>query len=194
MPTIHVLTPPTAEAEPLTLALANAALRLDLDLVSTDPAVVAQQDYLQLLISAAREKVEAHTGRYYAAQTLKLTYLLDEPYVLPAGAVASAVEGFYSTLEALADASAFLVEYQKGISVNRELNWPYPALAQTYTVTAATTGDTAYLNLVRLAITELVGEWYKNRETTISGTVIAELPVGWKVKLRPAVVNVLGAH
>lgn len=201
MPTIQIVTPPTPEAEPVTLALANAALRLDLDLVSTDAAIVAQREYLALLLSAARQKVESYTGRYYAAQTLRLTYTLDEGYTLPAGAVATAVEGFYATLEALATAGAFLEEYRKGISVSRELDW-HTALAQTYTVTADVTPDPAFLALAKLAMLELAGEWYKNRETTVAGSgsssgassVIAELPVSWKIKLRPAVLNPLGAY
>jgi hypothetical protein len=203
MPTIVVQTPPTAAAEPVKLALLNAALRLDYDPVAIaayeagtatglDPAVVAQLELLKVYRDAARQKVEAYTGRFFAPQTLAITYGLDEPYVLPAGATATAVTGFFTTLAALNDAAAYLVEYQKGISVNRQLSIATAAL-QTYTVTATTTGDPQYGALAKAAILELTGEWYRNRETTVAGVaVISELPVSWKVKLAQAVVQPLG--
>ncbi len=190
MPTTRVLTPPTSE--PVSLALFNAHARLDLDMVGQDAAVVAQRELAELLIRAAREKVEAYTGRYFAPQTLEITYELSDAYVLPLGATATGVSGFYTDLQALQNASSFLEEYRKGISVNRQLDWPYPALAQTYTVTATTTGDTQFLNVAKAAILELAAEWYKNRESTIVGTIAPELPVAWKVKLAQAVVTPLG--
>lgn len=192
MPTTVVTVLPTAE--PVTLAMAVAALRLDVDVDATDAATVGQLDLLQLYLSAAREKVEAYTGRYFAAQTVAITYELGEGYALPAGATATAVSGFFTTLEALADASATLEEYRKGISINRTLPWG-DALRQTFTVTATVVPDTQYLNLAKAAMLELTGEWFRNRETTVAGVaVIAELPVSWKVKLAQAVVHPIGGH
>ena len=189
MPTIQVLTPPTAQAEPVTLAEAVAWCRLDLDLVSTDAAIVAQRGLVQMLIGAAREKVEGYTGRYFAAQTLAYTFRLDEPYQLPANATATGVTGFYTTLEALENASNYLVEYQKGISVSRELPLSLAA-AQTYTVTATLSGA-AVPNLVKVSIMELAAEWYRNRE---SSTDVAAnlLPVSYQVKLAQLVINPIG--
>ncbi len=184
MPTTRILTPPTPEAEPVTLSLADAALRLDLDLESTDAAIVAQRDYLQLLISAAREKVEAYTGRYFAPQEVEITFRLDEAYTLPSGATATAVSGFYTDLQGLANASAYLEEYRKGISISRDLPWN-EALAQTYKVTATTTGDTQFQALAKTVMLKLVAEWWKNRE-------LSELPVSLRVELQPAVLNPLG--
>jgi hypothetical protein len=186
------------------LALFNAHARLDLDAAlvaaydagavpsDTDPAIVAQLELAALFRTAAREKVEAHTGRYFAPQTLELTYRLDEAYVLPAGATATGVTGFYADLDALANASTFLSEYRKGISINRELAW-CDAVAQTYTVTATTVGDPQFLGLAKRAMLEIAAEWYKNREA--SGGSIGtnqELPVSWRVTLAQAVVNPLG--
>lgn len=200
MPTIRALTPPVAAAEPVSLALLNAHARLDLDAPllaayearsvpsDADPALVAQLDLLALFRTAAREKVEAYTGRYFAPQTIELTYRLDEPYALPAGAEATAVSGFFTDLEQLADPSAYLVEYQKGISINRELPLS-EAFAQTYTVTATVSGDTQFQGLAKRAMLELAAEWYKSRETSGSAQ---ELPVSWRVTLAQAVVNPLG--
>lgn len=192
MPAIQVLTPPTANTEPVSLAMVNAVLCLDLDLASTDEAIVGQLDYLKLLISAAREKTEAYTGRYFAPQELEITYTLDEPYELPAGAEASAVSGFFDSLEALGNRSAYLEEYRKGISISRELPWGQ-AVLQTYTVTASIPEGVNVPALAKSAILELVGEWYRNRETTLADVrSISELPVSWKVKLAPLVINPLG--
>jgi hypothetical protein len=191
MPRVQLLAAPTAEAEPVTLALANAALRLDLDVESTDPAIAGQLDYLQTLLSAAREKVEAYTGRFFAAQTLQLTYTLDEAYVLPNGAEATAVTGFFTEVGELDGWLGRMEEYRKGISISRELPWS-EALNQAYTVTA-TIATPVVPALAKAAILELAGEWYRNRETTAAGVaVISELPVSWKVKLAQLVVNPLG--
>jgi hypothetical protein len=200
MPEIHVVTPPATE--PVSLAVLNAALRLDLDPAllavyspgpapdGVDAAQWGQLDYLHLLNTAAREKVEAYTGRYFAAQTLAITYTLAEAYDLPVGATAVSVSGYFDTLDALAARSTWLEEYRKGISINRELPLSV-AFAQPYTVVAETTGDKQYLGLAKTAIIELVGEWYKNRETS-GDTRLAELPVSWRVKLAEARVTVLG--
>lgn len=184
MPQVQILAAPTPAQEPISLAVASAALRLDLDLTGTDPALVAQREYLQTLLSAAREKVEAYTGNYYAAQTLNLTYRLDEPYALPPGATATAVTGLIGSVADLPGLGAYAEEYRKGIVISRDLPWG-AAAAQTYTVTAAL--DAAQLQvpaLAKAAILELAGEWFRNRETTVAGVAaIAELPVSWKVKL-----------
>jgi hypothetical protein len=200
MPQVRVLVPPTAE--PVSLALLNAALRLDLDAnllasyapgpppAGVDAALWGQLEYISGLNSAAREKVEAYTGRYFAPQTLGITYTLEEPYDLPVGATPVSVTGYFTTLEALDARGSWLVEYQKGISIERQLPLS-AAFAQTYEVTAETTGDTRFLGLAKSAIIELVGEWYKNRETSQAGA-FSELPVSWRVKLAEARVNVLG--
>lgn len=221
MPTIVVLTPPTLAQEPVSLALLNAVLRLDLDsgqlaayAQAPDPDAVLTLDagalpewgsdapavalspeleHLGLLLSGARELVEGYTGGYYAAQTLAVTYRLDEPYELPAGGTAKGVTGFFTTLEALQSQASYLEEYRKGISINRELPWG-EALAQTYTVQVAIAG-TAVPAAVKLAILELAGEWYRNRETTLAGvTRLTELPVNYKVKLAPYRRNVLSTY
>jgi hypothetical protein len=134
--------------------------------------------------------VEEYTQRILAAQTLAITYALNEPYVLPAGAVPKSVSGFFKTL---VDLQAYsLEEYRKGISINRDLPWAL-AMQQTYTVEVDAVADTEWLDLASEAILELAAEWYRNRETTVAGVaVISELPVSWKVKLASARVTVLG--
>jgi hypothetical protein len=184
MPAIQILTPPVATAEPVSLALLKQHVRKD----GND-----EDELLKVYLSAAREKVEAYTGRYFAPQTLKITYSLSEPYELPEGATAASVSGYFDTLDALAARAAYLVEYRKGISISRDLDWPYPALDQAYTVTASIPETVNVPALAKAAILELAGEWYRNRETTTAGVVaVSELPVSWRVKLAPLVVNPLG--
>lgn len=202
MPTIQVLTPPAQE--PVSLALLNQALRLDLDSgllaaygagvmpEGTDPGQWAQLEFLALLASAARELVEGYTGGYYAAQELAITYRLDEEYELPAGGTAVAVSGAFSTLDELTNRFDYLEEYRKGISISRELDY-LDGLNRTYTVVVAVAGDQAPA-LVRSAIAELTDEWYQNRGTTLTGTSLTELPVNYKVKLAHLRRNVLSTY
>ena len=179
MPTVVVLTPPTLSQEPVSLALLKAQARVDGN---------GEDALLTVYGRAAREKVEAYTGRYFAAQTLELTYTLREAYRLPPGATATAVTGFYTTLIQLTDNAAYLAEYQKSISVNRDLDWSQ-AIEQTYTVTATLTAPPVP-GLALAAMLELAGEWYRNRETTVAGVaVISELPVSWRVKLAELVIK-----
>lgn len=181
MPTVAVLTPPTASQEPITLALLKAQARVDGN---------GEDGLLLIYAQAAREKVEAYTGRFFAPQVLSLTYTLAEAYKLPAGAVATAVTGFYTSLDQLTNYATYLSEYRKGISVNRDLSWA-AAIEQTYTVTA-TIAAAAVPGLALAAMLELAGEWYRNRETTVAGVaVISELPVSWRVKLAELVVKPL---
>ena len=149
------------------------------------------EDALLLVYAqAAREKVEAFTGRFFAPQILELTYTLGELYTLPAGATATAVTGFYTTLAALTDNAAYRAEYYKGISVSRDLDWPL-AVQQTYTV-SVTIAAPLVPGLALAAMLELAGEWYRNRETTVADVArVTELPVSWRVKLAELVVKPL---
>jgi hypothetical protein len=173
MPTIQVLTPPIEE--PVSVTLLKQQARIDSD---------SEDELLLVYLTAAREKVEAETGRFYAKQTLAYTFSLEEPYQLPVGATPVAVSGYFDTLEAVAGLGSYLEEYRKGISINREypLAW---VLAQSYTVVVKTAGDPQYAGIAKQVILALAAEYYKNREIT-------ELSVRWRVDLAPARVNVLG--
>lgn len=170
-------------AEPVSLELLRAWVRVD----------GGQEDaVLDHLRKAAREKVEAYTGRFFAGnQLLRITFELGEPYLLPAGAVAGSVSGYYTDLTQLLGHTSYLEEYRKGISIERQLDWPYPALSQTYTVVATIPDEWACPELAKSAILELAGEWYRNRESTTVGTIAPELPVAWRVKLAELRVHVL---
>lgn len=181
MPSVVVLTPTSPEQEPVSLALLKQQVRVDSD---------AEDELLTLLVQAAREQVEAYTGRYFAAQTLELTYELGEDYALPPGATATGVTGFFTNLDALAEATAYLEEYRKGIHISRELTWG-SALGQTYTVTAEIPASVNVPGLAKSAMLELAAEWYRNRESSSIGTISPELPVGWRVKLSSLRVNPL---
>jgi hypothetical protein len=175
VPITRILTPPAAEAEPVTLALLKAQARVDGD---------AEDELLRLYASAARERVEAYTGRYFAAQTLELTFELGEAYILPAGATATSVTGFFTSLDALAARASYLSEYRKAGAVSRDLPWA-EALQQTYTLTATITGDTQYRSLCLGVMLKLAAESYRNRE-------VADLSVQWRLDLAPACTLPIG--
>lgn len=140
-----------------------------------------QAPVLYSLGIAAREKVEAYTGRFFAGgQRLATTFDLTEAYALPTDAIFESVTGFFTTLETLQ--GWYLEEYRKGISVNRQL-YLGEALNQTYTVTYTLPEATYCPELAKVAIKELAGEWYRNRESSSVGTISPELPVNWRVKL-----------
>lgn len=202
MPTIQAQPSTTPLVEPISLARAAAWLRLDLepallaayttqaDLTVFDPQTVADLDNVAMLRTAAREKVEAYTGRYYSPQRLAFTFVLGEPYALPAGATPVSVSGFFTDLAQLTGVAAWLLEYQKGISVERQLPLVV-ALSQSYTVVADITADAAFRSVAERAMLELLAEWYRNRETSGSSQ-LAELPVSFRVTLAEARVNPLG--
>lgn len=203
MPTIRVQSSPTAASEPISLARAAAWVRLDADpallaaftatpqgdLSGFDPQAVADLENVAMLRTAAREKVEAYTQRYYTPQRLAFIFHLGEPYELPAGATAVSVSGFFTDLTQLAGLSAWLVEYQKGITVERQLPLA-DALQQTYTVVADVLADPAFASLAQRAMLELTEEWYKNRGTTGDGR-FGPLPVSYQIALAEARVNPL---
>ena len=116
-------------SEPLTLAEAKAHLRVDL---SDDDAMIART------ISAAREWVEAHTGRALIAQSWRLTLdawpdgpavALIRPPVLAATAVRTFSADGAATVWAGANyAVSFGAEPQRLVRLVPE--WPIPGRAQ----------------------------------------------------------------
>ncbi|SNR92320.1 hypothetical protein [Hymenobacter mucosus] len=190
MPTVVVLSTADPVTEPVTVADAVVEWRLDLVATDTDEAAQAERRLIQRKLAAARQLVEAYTGRYVAGgQTLELTFRLDEEYKLPTGAVATAVRGFHTSLASLEN--FHWVEYLKGSSVERQ--WPLGyAAQQTYTVTVTLpeTASSLCPALMQEAILELGAEFYRNRETSsAAGIVPRELPVSYKVKLAPLVLH-----
>lgn len=176
MPTTVVVTPPTVE--PVTLALLKTVARV---------TGTAEDDFLTLLGSAARELVEGFTGRHFASKVVKTTFRLSEDYQLdPLAGDPTAVEGFITDLTQLPPS---FVEYTKGISVSRDypLSW---AQDQTYAVTYPIVADPAAVPAaVKAAILELATEMYDNRGSSSTGTISPELPVNYKVKLQSYVIK-----
>lgn len=167
----------TGLVEPVSLDLLRSVVRVDGD---------QDNAYLNLLNTAAREWVQQHLGYPLAGgQVVELTYELGEDYVLPAGATPTSVRGFFTSLDDLQNWS--WVEYQKGISINRQLPLSV-AVQQTYTVTASlpSTDKLAVPATVKAAITKIVAEWYRNREESVAGVAnVAQVPIGIQVMLAP---------
>lgn len=176
MPTIKPVTQPLTE--PVDLVTAKLHLRVD---------GIEEDTYIGLLISAAREQVENFCGRPFTSQTVDVTYELSEPYELPAGAgEPTAVRGFFTDVAQLPGIGTYLEEYRKGIIYERSLTLSEVA-DLTYTVTVALTVDCP--SVVKLAILELAAEWYKNRESSVNGSITVATKVNWSVKLAPYVVK-----
>lgn len=169
MPILETVAQPTTE--PVSLATAKLHLRVD----GTD-----EDQYIGLLISGARQQVENYCGRPFTSQTVQATYELNEPYALPPGAgTPTAVTGFFTDVAQLPTMGTYLEEYRKGITITRELSL-LDIGPQTYTVTVPIEVDCP--PDVQLALLEIVGESYKNRESSV-----ATLSVATRMKLAPYV-------
>jgi hypothetical protein len=179
MPSPQFLTLPTEDQEEalLPLALVLAELRLDLAVDSDDAAVQGQLLLLKLNRTAAREYCEQYCGRPFASGTVTQTFRLDEEYVLdPLAGEVTGVTGFFTDVTQLPTTSGpffgstYLAEYIKGISVNRQLPLG-EAFSQPFTVTYNVNADATNVPAaVRKAMLKLIGDFYENREASVTGT------------------------
>lgn len=166
--------------EPVTLAEAKLHLRVDGN---------AEDDYITSLIIAAREWAEGFTRRAFINRTIRLS--LEEfpteirlpfgktqsissfAYTDSDGNAATLTSGVTYTLDSESEPARLVPYYNT--------QWPSVydvpnAIQITYVVgygAAATSVPTSIKQAMLLAC----GNWYENREATISGTIIAEVPL-----------------
>ena len=179
---LAVYTGPTSE--PVSLAEARAHCRID---TVDDDAILAG------LILAARQYVEAVTGRAILSQTFDLT-LDDFPaweIELPRSPVASITSiGYLDTAGVSKTVTSYVLD---GRSRPPRLT---PAYGESWPETRGTAGcvtvrfvagESQAPEPLRQAILLLVGSWYENREDTViaSGVSVADLPHGVSALLAP---------
>lgn len=153
------------------------------------PADTDEDDLLAGLVAAARDQAEARTNRALVTQTWRLT--LDAfpdcegAIVLPKPPLQSITSITYvdlnGTTQTLAPA-AYQVDTSRllaRVAPAYGTYWPptreqMNAVAVTF---ACGYGDAAAVPAgIKAAMKLLIGNWYENREATISGTIIAEVP------------------
>ena len=175
-------------SEPVTLAEAKSHLRVTL---STDDT------YIATLIVAARESCEAAVNRSFVATTWD--YVLDEfPYSIdygipviniPKGDLISVTSVTYRDA---AGSSQTLTANTNYLVVAGAPGWIYPAPGQYWPATQVYRPESVAIRCtigygasgssvpgaVKQAILLLVGDYYRNREQTIVGTISGPLATG----------------
>ncbi|MBT8199586.1 MAG: head-tail connector protein [Acidimicrobiia bacterium] len=150
-------------------------------------------DLIKDLAQAAREYAEDVTGRALVTQTL--TYALD---AFPAGGViqlpkpplASVTSITYTDVDdasqtmSTGDYSVDTAATPGRILLEPDASWPTSVKdipgAVSILYVAGYGNPSSVPESIRAAIKLLVGNWYENREATISGTIIAEVPMAAK--------------
>lgn len=164
-----------AAAEPVSWDEAEAHLRLDGD--------TSEQALVERLIAAARAHVEAYTGTRLASQTVSVKCdCFTDLARLPEAPVTSVTSIEYvDTAGTTQTLSTDVYELRAdGIeaAIVRKYNqvWPAIRLGSRITLTAVV-GYAAAPDDVRHAMLLLVGAWYENREQTVVGVSVADLPM-----------------
>jgi uncharacterized phiE125 gp8 family phage protein len=176
---LELVTPPSGE--PVVPTEAVEHLRLDAD---TD-----EDELLAAMVTAAREQVEVYTRRALLTQTWRLTLdafpECNTPIRVPRPPLQSVTSVQYVDLAGVTqvlDPAEYAVDttgVRGRIAPAYGKSWPL-ARSQLNAVTitfVAGYGDAAKVpEGIKAAIKLLLGSLYENRETVITGTIVAELP------------------
>ena len=172
---VTVVTPPAAT--PVTLAEAKVHLRV---LGTDDDTMILG------LIKAATAFVERHLGMSLMERTLRLT--LDDfsnAIELPNGPATEVVSVGYVDAAGLAQIvspSVYTVDLTsrlQWVMLNSGSAWPSTLSAVNVVTITYKSGFTTLpdrLFDLRAAVLLLVGHWFANRETVVTGTITSELP------------------
>lgn len=174
---LTVVTPPTSYA--VTLAEAMAHLR-----VSDDPG-----SYIaSILLPGAQAMVEELTGRRLTTTTLRLgleEWPDDDEIVLPGPPIASVTSITYldsNNVRQTLAVTEYVVDTDAGVIVPAyNVTWPTvleftSSIKITYV--AGWTSTAAIPASLRAAVLLACGHKHENREATIAGTTMAEIPMG----------------
>jgi uncharacterized phiE125 gp8 family phage protein len=165
-------------AEPATLPVTLAEAKAQCRLLEDD-----EDDLIDGLIAAATAMVEDYLGRSLVQQTWQLT--LDgfaDRIILPRGPVTSV-----SSLTCLDAAGAaqnvaganWLFDNSgdpQAIVRQPSGSWPVPGAFANPIVITYVAGYAAVPASIKHAILMLVANWFTNRETLLTGTIVAEMP------------------
>ncbi len=176
---LTVTTPPATE--PVTTAEAKSHCRVD---IATDDTLIDG------LIEAAREYAEVITRRAFITQTLLLTLdsfpteiLLPRPPAITIGATDLKYTDIDGAEQSLAAANYTIDNKTEPARVVLSATGSWPSTqsvvnAVRITYTAGYGAAAAVPQAIKQAILLLVGHWYENRESTVSGTIIKSIPDG----------------
>jgi uncharacterized phiE125 gp8 family phage protein len=167
-------------SEPVTLTEAKAHMRVD---ISDDDTLISS------LIQAAREYIEDATHRALITQTWRLSmdqWPCSDEILLPRPPLASVSSITYTNN---ANATTTLSSSVYSVDTDSEPgrvklvygeDWPSDTLATTspikVTYVAGYGAASAVPQQFKQAILMLVAHWYENRETSMAGTIIRDVP------------------
>lgn len=167
-------------SEPVSLDEAKLHLRVDGD---------DEDDFIAGLLVAAREYFEETTRRALISQTWRLS--LDEwpdEIELPKPPLVSVTSITYKDdvgAQTTLSSSVYLVDTESEpgrIVLASGQSWPagtlYPVNPIQVTYVAGYGAATAVPERMKQAIKLLLGHWYENREATVAGTIMKEIPLG----------------
>lgn len=174
--TLRLITSPTVE--PVSLETVKLHLRIDTD---------DEDALLDVYIKAAREQAEGLARRAFLLQTLEAVYdawpaSLVLPLPRPPLVSVTSVK-YYDNDNVEATWTDYLVDTRSEPGAIHFDSLPGTALlgsgglAVRYTAGYGDTPDEVPAEL-RQALLMIVGHWYENREQSISGTTIADVPNG----------------
>jgi uncharacterized phiE125 gp8 family phage protein len=170
--------------EPITLADAKVHLRVEVGFTDDDALITA-------LITAAREFAEHYTGRALAPQTLELAldaFPLDNIELIGSPVTSITTVKYIDVVgveQTLSSALYTLNDYGVSAGIEQAYNSPWPdtqAVANAVKVRYVA-GYTAIPKTVRAAMLLMIGDFYENRQETITGTIVQEVKTGVKALL-----------
>lgn len=179
---LRVITGPTIE--PVTLPELRAQCRID---VETEDALLASYAL------AARQYVEAVTGRALLTQTLELTLddFPSEAIELPRAPVASITSiSYLDTAGATQTVASHILDGRSlppRLTPDYGATWPQTRATPGCVAIRFVAGESAAPEPLRQALLLLVAHWYENREDAVlmSGIATARIPHGVDALLAP---------
>jgi uncharacterized phiE125 gp8 family phage protein len=181
---IRVTTAPVTE--PVELDDVKAHLRITAD---------NEDSLLTDLITSARQEAEKITGRSLAPQTITLTLdsppldklTLPRPPAVSVTSVSKRAEG--GSFTAISSSLYSLVPGTNVVEFPSVVTWgvPAPAFAATQVVYEAGYEADDCPQDIKLAIMQMVAHWHANRGISVTGTIVADVPMtarslleGWR--------------
>lgn len=193
------------ESEPVTLAQAAAFCKVAVPVTGPEDALTPEGELLKMMVITAREWCENYTGLSFGPKTIKAELTLSQYGAgLPHGPNILVTEVLNSDGEAqsveMFGANSY--EYQRGFTVQNSYVDEFGQGGgwlgmggrneETYTVTYTAGYAAGTLPFrAKMAILKTCLELYNNRENTVVGTIVAELPMGAKELLNGLRSNVL---
>lgn len=189
---MHVPVRVTAAAVPVvTWAEADAHLRLSGD--------TSQQTHVEMLVSAATAYLAGHAGvlgRLLVNETWRQDFDSWAPVLrLPFPDVSSVTVKYYDTSNVEQTVSSSLYELLSDglgsyVKFKSDFTSPttYDDRSDAVQVTLVAGYGAAASNVpdaIRAAVLLLVGHWFENRETIVTGTIAAELPMAVAALIEP---------